>query len=315
MRVLCFTNMYPTEAEPAAGSFVRELVERVRALGVHVDVLAFDGRRRKRAYAEAVLALRRILREAPFDLVHAHYGLTGLVALAQRRVPTIVTFHGSDTGNPQVKWQAWISWVVARGATPVFVSRDGARRLRCPDADVIPAGVDVELFRPRPADDARRSLGWPSEGRFVLLPGARANPDKGAALFDAVVDELRRRVPDLTPVSLEGFSREQVADVMNAVDVTLLTSVFEGSPVAPKESLACMTPVVSVPVGGMPELLADLPGCAIVPRDPVALARAVLAAFEHGGDAALRRRAEQLSSARVAEQTVALYQRILKGGA
>lgn len=315
MRVLCFTNMYPTETEPWLGSFVRELVEDVRTLGVDVEVLAFDGRRRKRAYAEAALMLRRALRDGRFDLVHAHYGLTGMVALAQRSVPTIVTFHGSDTGNPHVKWQAWISWVVARRTTPVFVSRDGARRLGRPDSAVIPAGVDVELFQPRPAEDARRSLGWSVRGRIVLLPGARANLDKGATLFDSVVRELRRQVPDLTAVSLEGFSREHVVDVMSAVDVTLMTSVFEGSPVAAKESLACMTPVVSVPVGDMPELLAGLPGCAIAPRSPVALANAVLAAFEHSGDPALRQRAVQVSSARVAEQIVALYGSVVARGA
>ena len=305
--------MYPTEAEPWVGSFVRELVEGVRALGVQVEVLAFDGRTRKRAYAEAALTLRRAIRNGSFDLVHAHYGLTGMVALAQRGAPTVVTFHGSDTGY--VRWQAWVSWIVARRTTPVFVSRDGARRLGCPAAAVIPAGVDLDLFRPRPKDDARRSLDWLMQGKFVLLPGARANPRKGVQLFDSVVHELRRHVPDLTAVSLEGFPREQVVDVLNAVDVTLMTSVFEGSPVAAKESLACTTPVVSVPVGDMPELLAGLPGCSIAPRDPVALADAVLAAFEYGGDIALRHRAEQFSCARIAGQMAALYGDVVRGRA
>ena len=302
--------MYPM-ATDHSGSFVRELVEDLRALGVSVDVLAFDGRKKKSRYAQAAFKLRRALRESRFDLVHAHYGLTGMVALAQRRVPTVVTFHGSDTGNPRVRWQAWVSWVVARRATPVFVSRDAAQRLGCPNAAVIPAGVDVDLFRPRPAQEARRSLGWPVSGRFVLLPGARANPDKGAELFDSVVHELRRRGTGLAAVSLEGFAREQVVDVMNAVDVMLMTSVFEGSPVAPKESLACMTPVVSVPVGDMPNLLAGLPGCAIAPRDPVALADAVLAALESGGDRALRERAEAFSGARMAQQVVDVYRDVL----
>jgi glycosyltransferase involved in cell wall biosynthesis len=301
--------MYPTETEPWVGSFVRELVEDVRALGVDVEVLAFDGRGRRRAYAEAALMLRRVLRNGSFDLVHAHYGLTGMVALAQRSIPTVVTFHGSDTGY--VRWQARVSWIVARCTTPVFVSRAGARLLGCPDAAVIPAGVDVDLFMPRPADEARRSLGWPVHGRFVLLPGARANARKDARLFDSVIDELRRHVPDLTAVSLEGFSRNQVVDVMNAVDVTLMTSLFEGSPVAAKESLACMTPVVSVPVGDMPDLLEGLPGCAIAPRSPVALANAVLAAFERGGDIALRCRAERFSGAQIAARVVDLYRNVV----
>src|SRR5581483_4619537 len=227
--------MYPSESEPWTGSFVRDLAEAVGELGVDVEVLAFDGRRRAWNYATVLGKLRRAVRQGGFDLVHAHHGLTGMVALGLRRVPTFVTFHGSDTGNPRVRWQSWVSWVVARGATPVFVNREAARRLGRPNAAVIPAGVDTDLFRPRPREEARRALGWPPGGTYVLLPGARANPDKGAPLFDAVVDLLRPDVPDLTAVSLEGFARAQVVDVMNAVDVTLMTSVFEGSPVSAKE--------------------------------------------------------------------------------
>jgi glycosyltransferase involved in cell wall biosynthesis len=114
-------------------------------------------------------------------------------------------------------------------------------------------------------------------------------------------------------VSLENFSREEVANVMNAVDVTLVTSNFEGSPVAVKESLACMTPVVSVPVGDLPQLVSGLPGCEIVPRDPLELADAILRALSSGRDPILRHRAELLSRRRMAERTVALYESVVGG--
>jgi teichuronic acid biosynthesis glycosyltransferase TuaC len=312
MKVLCFTNIYPSPKEPSAGSFVRDLVEDLRELGMEVHVLAFSGRERRRAYAKAGLAFRRTIRAGSFDLVHAHYGLTGILALGQRRVPVVVTFHGSDTGNPRVRWQGWFSWLVARASTPVFVSKDGAQRLGCPNAAIIPAGVDLDLFRPRSTAEARGALGWPQSGRYVLLLGARSNPDKGVDLFDAAVREARKRA-ELTPVSLENFSREEVANVMNAVDVTLVTSDFEGSPVAVKESLACMTPVVSVPVGDLPQLVSGLPGCEIVPRDPLELADAILRALSSGRDPILRHRAELLSRRRMAERTVALYESVVGG--
>jgi teichuronic acid biosynthesis glycosyltransferase TuaC len=312
MKVLCFTNIYPSAKEPSVGSFVRDLVEDLRELGMNVYVLAFNGREGKRAYAEAGLAFHRTIRAGKFDLVHAHYGLTGILAVGQRRVPVLVTFHGSDTGNPRVRWQGWFSWLVARTSTPVFVSRDGARRLGCPNAAIIPAGVDLDLFRPRSTAEARAALGWSESGRYVLLPGARSNPDKGVDLFDAAVREARKRV-ELTPVSLENFSREEVVNVMNAVAVTLVTSNFEGSPVAVKESLACMTPVVSVPVGDLRQLLGALPGCEIVSRDPVELADAILRAFSSGRDPILRQRAELLSRRRMAERTVALYESVVAG--
>ena len=97
---------------------------------------------------------------------------------------------------------------------------------------------------------------------------------------------------------------------MNAVDVVLLTSDSEGSPVAVKEALATLTPVVSVPVGDLTDLLAGLPGCAVAPRDPRALADAVLNALTVR-DPALRDRALEFSHDRVAQQVVEVYNRVL----
>src|SRR4026208_1486722 len=61
MKVLCFTNIYPSARERWAGSFVRDLVEDLRELGMDVHVLAFSGREQRRAYAEAGLAFRRTI--------------------------------------------------------------------------------------------------------------------------------------------------------------------------------------------------------------------------------------------------------------
>ncbi len=253
--------------------------------------------------------MRARLEQRSFELVHAHYGLTGAVALSQRRAPVVTTFHGSDTVVP---WQRAVSWAVARLTTPVFVSAEAARRLGCPGAFVVPSSVDLRLFQPVERRQARQALGWSEEGRYVLLPGARGNPVKGAPLFDRAVEQARRRAPDLRAVSLEGLSRRQVGLVMNAVDVTLMTSWREGSPVAVKESLACLTPVVSVAVGDVPELLAGLPGCEIVPRDPGLLADAVLRALDAPRDPALRRRVEPFSPMGIAERMREIYRAVVQ---
>jgi glycosyltransferase involved in cell wall biosynthesis len=200
---------------------------------------------------------------------------------------------------------------VARRTTPICVSRQGARLLRLRSAPIIPIGVDLDVFKPVDREEARRELGWPTEGRYVLLPGARSNRRKNAPLFDAVVEELANRGVDANPVSLEGFTRSQVALVMAAVDVTLMTSLFEGSPVAVKESLACGTTVVSVPVGDNAEALADLPGCAVVPRRANELATAVINALAHGSDQRLRQRAERYSRPAVAREMLSAYSKVL----
>ena len=160
MNVLCFTNIYPSPAEPSAGCFVRDLVEDLRGLDVDVQVLAFSGRERRQAYAEAGLEFRRTIAAGDFDLVHAHYGLTGVLAVTQRSVPVVVTFHGSDTGNPRVRWQAWFSWFVARLVHP----SSSAGTARCASAvrmrrSFRPASTSIFSNRSRERRRARRSAG------------------------------------------------------------------------------------------------------------------------------------------------------------
>ena len=308
MKILIVSNMYPSAAEPWFGCFVHEQVEDLRALGLDVRVLHFDGRRDRLEYARAARKVRALVAREPFDVVHAHYGLTGAVALAQRRAPVVTTFHGSDTGY--IRWQAWVSRRVAQRAHAVFVSADGAARIRSPRSTVIPSSVDTDLFTPRERADARRRLGWDEDGRYVLFPSARTNPVKRVDVFDATLRELQTLVPDARPVTLAGFSRTDVALVMNAVDALLMTSDSEGSPVTVKEALACQTPVVSVPVGDVATVIADLPGCAVAARDPRALATALVGAFDAGRPPELRARAEQFSRRRIAERVAAVYEQV-----
>ena len=306
VRILVLTNMYPTETEPWFGSFVQDQVEDLRELGLTVDVLAIDARRDWTEYVRGVRRLRRRLATTRFDLVHAHYGLSGAVALTQRRVPVVTTFHGGDyTG--EIPWQTPVSWAVARRATPIVVSREARRRLDRPDAPVIPAPVDTELFQPCDSAEARAELGWSTDGRYVLFPSNPAWPNKRADLFEAALAEARRTVPSLEPVYLKGFSRREVTLVMNAVDVTVLTSTFEGSPVTVRESLACQTPVVAVPVGDVAETLDGLPGCAVTERAAKPLAEAILAALETGRSSDLRERAQLSSRRRTAERVLDVY--------
>lgn len=305
MRVLIVTNMYPTPAEPAFGSFVKEQVDDLRRLGLHVDEVVFDGRARSTEYARTVGVVRRALRADSYDVVHAHYGLSGAVAaLARPRIPLVTTFHGSDYEGPA--WQRWVSTAVVRRSSAIVVSESGRRRLFARDAAVIPMGVDTALFAPMERADARRRLGWDEAGRYALLAGARRNPVKGAALFDAAVS----RVPGLEGKTLEGLPRPDVALALNAADVLVVASLREGSPLTVRESLACTTPVVAVPVGDVPAVLEGLPGCAVVRRDAAALAAAIATALELGRDPRLRQRAEVTSRDAVVRRVVSVYEAV-----
>ncbi len=314
VRVLVLTNMYPTTAEPHFGCFVKDQVEDLRRLGVDVTVLAFDARFRKSRYLTTARRLRRALRRDRYDIVHAHYGLSGAIAAGQLRTPVVTTFHGSDAWEP---WQRRISWLVARRTHPIAVAPVVAANLGVRDAPVIPCAVDLEAFAPIAQADARRTLGWPQRACCILFPASRGDRSKLANkrvdVFDATVDRLRRSVPGVHAASLDGLPRTHVALAMAAADVTVMTSLWEGAPVVVKESLATQTPVVSVAVGDVAAVVRGLPGCAVTPRNPDALAEAVQGALRAGRDPSLRRAMEAYGREPIAEQVLRVYRRVLSG--
>ena len=162
LRVLVLTNMYPTPAEPGFGCFVRDQVDDLRALGIAVDVLAFDGRPKRSRYVGAGRRLRTRLRLRRYDIVHAHYGLTGAVAASQLRTPVVTTFHGSDAWIP---WQRTVSRLVARRTQPIAVAPVIADSIGVAPPRVIPCAVDLHLFAPVDRDGSALR----SDGRGTAL--------------------------------------------------------------------------------------------------------------------------------------------------
>jgi glycosyltransferase involved in cell wall biosynthesis len=270
--------MWPTVSEPSAGIFVKEQVDDLLAEGVDIDVVSFDGRRDSREYLRAVPRIRRAAEAGSYDVVHAHYGLTGASCLLARVGPLITTFHGSDTGFKA--WQLPISRHVARRSVPVLVDASAATRLRLQrPPSVVPMGVDTSTFRPRDKATIRNDLGWESDCAYAVFPGSRSSRVKNYPLFEATAAVVRTTSPSFRTVWLENLTRDAVADVLAAADVTIMTSHFEGSPVTVRESLASGTPVISVAVGDVATQLLGLSGCAVVEADATLLAAATLASL------------------------------------
>ncbi len=100
--VLTLTNLWPTQADPSFGSFVKAQMESLRPLGVDFDVIFVNGRESKWNYLRGIFEVRRQLRAKRYDLIHAHFGLSGWVARWQSRVPIVISFMGDDVlGRPK----------------------------------------------------------------------------------------------------------------------------------------------------------------------------------------------------------------------
>ena len=301
--MLVVTNMWPTKGRPQYGIFVRQQVEHVRRAGVGVDVLFVDGSVDRRQYLLAFARLRRQLRSGDYQLIHAHYVLSGLIARAQRRLPIVLTHHGIEVMQ---SWQSPLCYGVSRLVDEVIVTTSSMReRLAMPDAAVIPCGVDLETFRPLPRADARVVLGLAKSGPLALFVG-EDRPEKRL--------DLAVRAAALAGVPLHhvhGEPPERVALFMNAADVLVLPSDNEGSPQVVKEALACDLPVVATDVGAVAGLIGGVEGCHLASQSPPDIAAKLRRAVEGGRSRGGRASVAPLSLPVVAERVIGVYERVL----
>jgi teichuronic acid biosynthesis glycosyltransferase TuaC len=268
--------MYPTDADPTYGTFV---ADQVAALRRHprverCDVMFVDGRASRWSYVRAFPRLARTLRRRPVDVIHAHYGLTGAVAVLQRRVPAVVTYHTGDLVGEQ-PWQHAVSRIVYRLATDnIAVSRRAMTALPGP-AHHVTCGVDMTLFTPRDRAAAREAFGIADGELALLFPSSPRHVVKAYPRFAELVGELRRRGHAVHELHLEDLRRDQVPVIMAAADAMALTSTREGAPVCVMEALACGVGIVSTPVGDVASMLDGARNARVLEFDAVAFADAV----------------------------------------
>ncbi|MGW6494859.1 glycosyltransferase [Nonomuraea angiospora] len=287
---------------------------------------------------------------SPPDVVHAHYWMSGQVALqAAGGVPVVQTFHA--LGTVKRRWQGDADTspahridterAIGRRADAVLATcGDEVAELRAMGVPerriaVVPCGVDLSVFRP----DGPVA---PGTGGKLILSIGRLVPRKGV---DTVIRALRR-IPDADLVIAGGggddeeavrlyelarayglerrvhvigsVPREHVPALMRAADVLVAVPWYEPFGMVAIEAMACGVPVVASAVGGHLDTVA---GCGVLvpPRRPRALARALSDVLDHprrraelAAAGALRAR-ERYGWARVAELTEAVYTQVIDG--
>ncbi|CAN5651695.1 glycosyltransferase [soil metagenome] len=279
-------------------------VDQLRQAGVQVIALSGTGR-------PWPIALARLLRSARPDVVHAHSPLVAAVSrllvragLAGRGAVAAYTEHN--------QWLAYrgptrlvnaatmpldaIGWAVseeARGSIrPAWLRKRQA---------TLHHGIDLAATRtvalaepdppPRPTEAGAFTFVHVANRRVekaheVLLDAfalAAAEDDGlrlwlvGQRLDEAVLAAVLARHPARDRIEVLGY-RSDAPSLVARSDALVLSSDHEGLPVAVMEAFALGRPVVSTNVGGMPEAVTDgVEGVLVAPRDPAALAAAMVA--------------------------------------
>ena len=283
MRVLVVYSGNHKQVAP----FIVEQADALREAGCEVQLFSVEGHG-MRGYLRCLPMLKKAIAEYQPDIVHAHYGLCGLLCTLQHKVPVVVTYHGSDINNRKVRMLSLLT--MRRAAHNIFVSKKLLQIVQSNfqfsilnfQFSILPCGVDTHVFHPMPREEAMKELSAHATHaikqssnqaiKLVLFAGAFDNEVKNPQL----AKEACALVPDVTLLELKGYSRMEVAALMNIADMLLMTSHSEGSPQVIKEALACGLPVVSVDVGDVAETTSGVVNCRIVKdRSPQKLANAI----------------------------------------
>ena len=302
MRVLFVASYNKKRFAP----FIIEQAEALRREGCEVEFFGVEGKGIW-GYLKTLPLLNAKIKSFSPDIVHAHYGLCGLLAGLQRRVPVVTTYHGSDINLKSVRPLSKMAMVLSRHN--VFVSKKiqliaGSAK----SYSLIPCGVDLTDSQIVEKDAARGLMGLSFNTKYVLFAGAFDNAVKNYPLAQSTM----ALVPDAELLELKGYTREQVTLLMCAADAFLMTSISEGSPQVIKEAMACGCPIVSVDVGDVAELADGVEGCFVCSRDVTLLAEALREAMLVGRTDGRSRILERgLDNKLIAGKLISIYNSII----
>jgi teichuronic acid biosynthesis glycosyltransferase TuaC len=241
-------------------------------LGHHVDFFTIRGKGVK-GYFKALVNLRKYLRARHYDLIHAHYGLSGIISYAANRsLPLVVSFMGDDLlGSSRKDGKTSLSSLVLTKINKLMAhffyrysivkSSQMLGILNIKNAEVIPNGVNLKQFYPEDKSKTREELNLPLNEIIIVFLSNPERPEKNFSLAKQAVQSLYKKEVRLIPVFNK--NHDEIRKWLNAADVVILTSFHEGSPNVIKEAMACNCPIVSTDVGDVKNNIEDVSGCYI----------------------------------------------------
>lgn len=307
MKILIVANNNPGKISP----FVMEQVQSLKKEGIEVEIFGVVGKGAL-GYLRNLSALKKKIKEFHPDAVHAHYGLCGLFANLQRRVPVVTTYLGSDIHSRG--WLLKVSKLAMKlSAFNIFVTKGlfDIAGYKKKNYAILFFGIDFEIFTPVERDASREKAGMGKDEKVGIFSGSFSNAIKNYPLAKEGVD----RVPGVKLMEMKGYTREQMALLMNACNFLLVTSFRESGPTVVKEAMACGAPVVSVDVGDVKEVTAGVEGCYIAERSAEDIAAKIKEALAFEGKTKGRERIAELgfSIEKVASTLKEIYEKVIAG--
>jgi len=297
------------------------------------------------------LAFSAVPRGAIINVQRPEYALP-FILFCHRKNPKVITLHGRilhgvRLKQPRVKAALYgiaESLCLKRCAAVIAVD-EGTRdfyereypwlrtRLR-----VIPIGIDLARFRVMDRSALRGKWGFGDRERIVMFVG-RLEMEKDLGFLIDSFRTVLGQVPDARLVlvgdgkergRLEDMARglipervlfmgaqkpDSIPEILNCADVSVLCSLFEGSPTTVRESLACGVPVVTAPAGDAAQIITNNLIGRIVPKDVNQFSAAIVEFLSRNDKEGTRsecvKAATQLGFDRIGAQVVKVYEGLL----
>jgi len=322
------------------------LAERLTENGVHVEALSSG----ERPSAFALCRILQIIRTRKIQLVHAHLvyaGIAAKIAAGLSGIPVVTTRHSAFEPKANTFFYRFDNWLTRRYAARLIAVGEQVRaailneRWMEPERVVLHRNaIDVSEFTPKRHQPS-------PDGAYILGTVGRMEAPKAQEVFLEAVARVRREYPNVeaviagdgrrrrhleearsrlgldTVVTFLGpVSRKDIPRVLNTFDVFVLSSNWEGLPIALIEAAASGLPVVATDVGGVHEIVQNgKNGWLVEPGNVEQLAGRIGALLS---DVEMRERFGREARAfveaefditRLARETAALYREVLNSPA
>ena len=290
-------------------AFIYEQIESLKQyFNIEYDTFFINGKGIV-GYLNSVPLLKKKIKKYSPDIVHAHFGLSGLLACFQRKIPLVITFHGSDAHVISVKF---LSKIAARlSKFNIFVENKIRNKIKGHgNNSVIPCGINLDDFFPMDKSVAREMAGLKSDKKYILFSSRFDNEVKNYSLAKSSLEKINEQIE---LIELKNKTRNNVNLLLNACDFALLTSTSEGSPQFIKEAMACNCPIVATDVGDINEVIGKTEGCYLTSFDVDDVADKIKLAIKYGKRTNGRATIKHYDNKLIAQKISKIYKNVVEG--
>jgi glycosyltransferase involved in cell wall biosynthesis len=257
-------------------------------------------------YIKLLFNLSGYLKKNSFDIIHSHYSITSIItSLAIPRKKIVVSLMGSDTERKGIVLLLIRAFSTLFWKTIIVKTERMKNRFKIKNTIVLPNGVDFNRFVPISKDTAQCKVGFSTQNINILFLADSSRTEKNVTLARSAVKLLNN--PNVILHEIYPIPQNLVPYYLNAADVLVLSSIYEGSVNIVKEAMACCTPIVSTDVGDVKENIISTKGCYIASHDPSDFSDKISQAIQFNSKTNGRDNIQHLNSSEIARRLVNIY--------